>query len=438
MTARQIFNWLIVLLPWIGALVVFGVSALIYDPYLAPVRYQAFRFIPALCCAAVAILLIRGGWIRKGIVGRFLIVLWCAPPMILLSLQWNFDARKQAILSADTRYTRELGDHFIVGYSSLAQIAPLVAKGLVGGIYVTRHNIKGRTVESLKLEILGLQRMRRDAGLPPLTVAADQEGGIVSHLSPQLTSLPALATLMELPPDTRSKKAEEFGEIHGRELAETGVTLNFAPVVDLRPAEPHIKFDFNSLIGRRAISDDPASVKDIASAYIQGLAKFGVGATVKHFPGLGRVREDTHHFRARLDTPLEELEATDWKPFRQLLVEPNARLMVGHVAVTAVDGERPASHSKRIIDGVIRKGWGYQGIIVTDDMVMSAVYQHGICTAVIEALNAGVDQLLVAFDSAQYYRIFECALSGLKRGEIDYATLAKSQMRLNAAHQPTS
>ncbi len=438
MRTRQIFSWLVVSLPWIGAFAVLGASALIYDPYLAPVRYQAFRFIPALCCVAVLTLLIRGSWTRKGIVGRLLALLWCAPPIALLGVQWNFEARKQAVLSADAKYTRELGDHFIVGYSSLAQVAPLVAKGLIGGIYVSRHNIKGRTAESLKLEISGLQRMRRDAGLPPLTVAADQEGGIVSHLSPQLTSLPALATLAELPPDTRSKKAEEFGEVHGRELAETGVTLNFAPVADLRPAEPRIKFDFNSLIGRRAISDDPASVKDVASAYIRGLAKFGIGATVKHFPGLGRVREDTHHFRASLDASVDELEATDWQPFRQLLAQPNARLMVGHVAVTAIDGERPASHSKRIIDGVIRKGWGYQGIIVTDDMVMSAVYQHGICTAVIEALNAGVDQLLVAFDSAQYFRIFECALSGLKRGEIDKATLAKSQMRLNAVRQPIS
>lgn len=438
MTARQIFSWLISSVPWIGALVAFGASVLVYDPYLAPVRHQAFRLIPALCCVAVAILLMRGGWARDGIVGRFLILLWCASPIALLSVQWNFDARKQAVLSAEAKYTRELGDHFIVGYSSLEQVAPLVAKGLVGGIYVSRHNIKGRTAESLKLEISSLQGMRRAAGLPPLIVAADQEGGIVSHLSPQLTSLPALSTLAELPHDIRSKKAEGFGEVHGRELAETGITLNFAPVVDLRPTQPRIKFDFNSLIGRRAISDDPASVKDVASGYIRGLAKFGVGATVKHFPGLGRVREDTHHFRAQLDTPLEELEATDWQPFRQLLAEPNARLMVGHVVVTALDGGRPASHSKRIIDGVIRKEWGYQGVIVTDDMVMSAVYQHGICTAVIEALNAGVDQLLVAFDSAQYYRIFKCALSGLKRGEIDRAMLARSQMRLSAARLPAS
>lgn len=438
MTARQIFSWLIFSVPWIGALAVFGVSVLVYDPYLAPVRHQAFRIIPALCCVAVVILLMRGGRTRDGIVGRSLILLWCGPPIALLSVQWNFDARKQSVLSAETKYARELGDHFIVGYSSFEQVAPLVAKGFVGGIYVSRHNIKGRTAESLKLEISSLQRMRRNAELPPLIVAADQEGGIVSHLSPQLTSLPALATLAELSPDTRSKRAEEFGEIHGRELAEIGVTLNFAPVADLRPAEPRIKFDFNSLIGRRAISDDPTSVKDVASAYIRGLAKFGVGATVKHFPGLGRVREDTHHFRASLDASVDELEATDWQPFRQLLAQPNARLMVGHVAVTAIDGERPASHSKRIIDSVIRKGWGYQGVIITDDMIMSAVYQHGICKAVIEALNAGVDQLLVAFDSAQYYRIFECALSGLKRGEIDKAMLAKSQMRLNAVRQPTS
>ena len=87
----------------------------------------------------------------------------------------------------------------------------------------------------LKYEIAALQEKRRAAGLPPLIVAADQEGGIVSHLSPPLTKLPALSTLASLPPDVRAEKAEAFGRTHGQELAALGVNLNFAPVLDLRP-----------------------------------------------------------------------------------------------------------------------------------------------------------------------------------------------------------
>ncbi|KKY40022.1 beta-hexosaminidase, partial [Vibrio parahaemolyticus] len=79
------------------------------------------------------------------------------------------------------------------------------------------------------------------------------------------------------------------------------------------------------------------------------------------------------------------------------------------VAVSALDPGRPASHSKAVVDGLIRKTWNYQGIVVTDDLVMGAIYQHDVCTAVVEALNAGVDLLLVAYDGLQFYRLFACA-----------------------------
>jgi len=89
------------------------------------------------------------------------------------------------------------------------------------------------------------------------------------------------------------------------------VNLNFAPVLDLLPEVSRNRFDFNTLIGQRAISGDPVTVTEIGLAYVPGLEVFNVGATVKHFPGLGRVHSDTHHFNADLDTPLEVLEASD-------------------------------------------------------------------------------------------------------------------------------
>ena len=327
----------------------------------------------------------------------------------MLCAQASFELRKRDVLQTEVAQARALGQHFIVGYSSFPEVAVLAEKGLIAGIYITRHNLTGATADTLKAEIAALQDRRRAAGLPPLIVAADQEGGIVSHLSPPLTKLPALSTLAKLAPDVRAEKAEEFGRVHGQELAALGVTLNLAPVLDLRPEAGRNRFDFNTLIGYRAISDDPAIVAAIARSYVHGLEASGVGATVKHFPGLGRVRADTHHFSANLDTPLAELEASDWRPFRDVLAGSKAQLMIGHVTLTAVDPDRAASHSRLVVDGIIRKKWNYQGIVMTDDLVMGAIYQHNVCTAVVEALNAGVDLLLVAFDGAQFYRIFACA-----------------------------
>ncbi len=161
-----------------------------------------------------------------------------------------------------------------------------------------------------------------------------------------------------------------------------------------------------------------------------GLEESGVGATLKHFPGIGRVRTDTHHFSANLNTPVRELEATDWLPFREVLSHSHSALMVGHVTLTAVDPDHAASHSKRVVDGIIRDKWGYQGLVMTDDLVMGAIYQHDVCKAVVEAINAGVDLLLVAYDGAQFYRIFGCALDGSRQGKLDAAMLRASAARL--------
>ena len=107
--------------------------------------------------------------------------------------------------------------------------------------------------------------------------------------------------------------------------------------------------------------------------------------------------------------------------------------MIGHVTLTAVDPDRAASHSRLVVDGIVRKKWNYQGVIMTDDLVMGAIYQHNVCTAVTEALNAGVDLLLVAFDGTQFYRIFTCASEAASAGKLDPATLTESEVRLRRA-----
>ena len=99
------------------------------------------------------------------------------------------------------------------------------------------------------------------------------------------------------------------------------------------------------------------------------------------------------------------------------------------MTLTAADPDRPASHSKRVIDGIIRQKWNYQGVVITDDLVMGAVYNH-LCTAVVEALNAGVDLLLVAYDGSQFYRAFDCASDAFNRHELDLAALDASEARL--------
>jgi beta-N-acetylhexosaminidase len=417
---------------WLAGFVFIFAAANKNDPYLISLRGSGNLVLAAASIIAAVVLIRRGYWSR-GVAGRLLVLLWCLPSLSMLGAHASFEWRKRSVLQTDAAQARSLGRHFIVGYSSFPEVAVLAEKGLISGVYITRRNVVGSTVARLKDELSALQEKRRAAGLPPLIVAADQEGGIVSHLAPPLTRLPALSTLASLAPDVRAEKAEASGRTHGQELAALGVNRNLAPVLDIRPELKRNRLDFNTLIGRRAISDDPAVVTDIARAYVNGLEASGVGATVKHFPGLGRVRTDTHHFSADLDTPVEELEASDWIPFRKVLAGSKAQLMVGHVTLTSVDPDRPASHSKRVVDGIVRKKWNYQGVVMTDDLVMGAIYQRNVCTAVVEALNAGVDLLLVAFDGAQFYRIFSCAVAASADGRLDAAMLGDSERRLKGA-----
>ncbi|MFO1111785.1 MAG: glycoside hydrolase family 3 N-terminal domain-containing protein [Bradyrhizobium sp.] len=398
------------------------------DPYLISLRGTG-NVVVCTLAVFVAIMLIRCGY-WSGAARKSLVLLWCLVPLSFLTAHLRFEFRKHDVLQTEIPMTHRLGRHFIVGYSSFDEVAMLADKGLIAGIYVTRHNLRGGSGETLKSEIAALQARRRAANLPPLIVAADQEGGIVSHLAPALTELPGLSTLADLPADLRDGMAEEYGRTHGRELAAVGINVNFAPVLDLRPQTRPARFDFNTLIGRRAISSDPVRVAEVALPYIRGLEMSGVSATVKHFPGLGRVRGDTHHFSADLATDIDELEASDWRPFRQALEGSRAMLMVGHVRLTAADPDRAASHSKRVVDGIIRRKWNFQGVVITDDLVMGAIYQHDVCTAVVEALNAGVDLLLVAFDGAQFYRIFACATAAARRTMLDPALLEQSEVRL--------
>ena len=424
----QFLRRICLVLLWLAAPLAAFAAANKNDPYLLVLRGAGNIALVAASIAIVALLLRRGHW--RTLAGKALVMLWCLPPVLMSAAHLKFELRKHDVLGAGAAEARQLGPHFMVGYSSFPEVARLAKQGLIGGVYVTRHNIRGRSIEGLRAEIAALQDLRRTAGLPPLIVAADQEGGIVGHLAPPLTKVPALATLTGLAPEEQQAKAEEFGRIHGRELTEVGINLNLAPVLDLKPKAARNRLDFHTLIGQRAIAADPAVVSTIASAYVRGLEATGVGATLKHFPGIGRVRTDTHHFSAHLDTPIKELEATDWLPFREVLSHSRSALMVGHVTLTAVDPGRAASHSKRVVDGIIRGTWGYQGVVMTDDLIMGAIYQNDVCKAVVEAINAGVDLLLVAYDGSQFYRVFACALEGSRQGRLDAAMLRASAVRL--------
>src|SRR6185295_2780189 len=209
----QILKRIGLVLIWLAGAVFIFAAVNKNDPYLISLRGPG-NIVLATASIIVIVVLIRRGYWRRGIAGRLLILLWCLPSLSMLGAHASFEWRKQHVLRTDAAQGRSLGRHFVVGYSSFPEVAALAEKGLISGVYITRHNIVGSSSARLKEEIAALQEKRRAAGLPPLIVAADQEGGIVSHLAPPLTKLPALSTLANLAPDVRAEKAEVFGRVH--------------------------------------------------------------------------------------------------------------------------------------------------------------------------------------------------------------------------------
>jgi beta-N-acetylhexosaminidase len=405
-----------------AAMVLAVCGANLMDPYFC--SFRPWATLTILLAGAAGLLSSSVGSSRS----KRAIYLWLAVPLCVGFAWTSHVLDRLAVMSAADADIAVLGRHFVIGYDSAEQVGPLVVAGLVGGIVVNRHNVRNRTEGQVHDEIAHLQAVRHGAGLPDLIVAADQEGGTVSHLSPMLAPMPPLSAIAVLPDIATAARA--YGKAQGRGLAELGVNVDFSPVLDLKPAHRAV-LDRTSLIGERAISADPNVVGAVGSAYARGLADAGVIPTAKHFPGLGRIRVDTHLFSAATGAQKSELERTDWIPFRRVLSDSGAFLMLGHVTLDAIDPDNAASHSRRIVYDLIRGEWGYRGILITDDLVMGAIYHHGFCKAVVDGLNAGVDLLLIAYDGQQFYRAMSCALDALHRGEIDRAALEDSARRLN-------
>lgn len=423
-------------LAWCGAMAVLYVAFHLRSPYLLVWRPVETAALLLACAVGIAVAVRRLRTRRLGPLEGGLLVAVLAVAFAAAGVgEVGYRLERRAVLADGD--ARALGRHFMVGYRDFDEVAMLAQRGLIGGVYLSRANVHGRSGAEIRAEVDRLQALRRRAGLPPLLVAADQEGGSVAHMTPPLAALPPLAQLVEDAQDGTGLDARvrAYGATQGCGLAALGVNLNFGPVADLRPSGRGPLIDTHTLLRRRAIAADPAVVERVVAAYDAALLAQGVRPTLKHFPGLGRVATDTHHFPGRIDEPVARLAAADWRPFRTA-AKDGAAMMLAHVVVPEIDPDMPASLSGAVVRGLLRGEWGFDGLLVTDDLNMGAVFRRGIGTAAAEALEAGVDMVLVAYDPDQYYRAMFGAMEALRGGKLDAAQLAAGDRRIAAAVPP--
>jgi beta-N-acetylhexosaminidase len=409
------------------------------SPFLASVRPSALAcliIVPlALILAGILAFRHSGRHTLPGALNAIAILPAALALVSTVTLEARFHLIRHQVLNSDAGELEKLGRHLIVGYSDLDEIHALIRRRAIAGVFISAGNVRGLSTADVKRQIDAMQEIRRDQRLPPLWIATDQEGGDVARLSPPLPRPPRIADILTRHPDRAEGIAavRQSAREQGRALADLGVNLNFAPVVDVDHGLVN-PGDLFTHIHRRAISNDPDIVTAAAGAFCDGLFEAGVHCTLKHFPGLGRVFADTHLAGANLNVGTIELERTDWIPFRALMGRPDAFMMLGHVTLDRFDRERPVSFSEPVV-GLLRDTWRYDGVLITDDFSMGAVYRSadGVGGASVEAINAGVDLILVSYDTDQYYTAMHALVAADRDGRLRQKALTQSDGRLSRA-----
>ncbi len=249
----------------------------------------------------------------------------------------------------------------------------------IGGLVLFRRNI------DTSVQLRRLIRTLRSGAPGPLEVAVDQEPGRIARLDGIVDGLPPARELGRLDEGAIRSAATRLGA----DLAHLGVTVDFAPVLDVSgtPAE--------TVIGDRSFGEDPIVVARAGVAFMEGLLTAGVQSVGKHFPGHGRTVIDSHRDLPTIQASEDDLLARDVAPFRAAIEAGIPRIMIGHLLVPSLDPDLPMSLSRSAVV-MLREELGFQGIICTDDLEMKAITSSWTVAEAAEmAIAAGVDQVVI-------------------------------------------
>ncbi|MGZ5418216.1 MAG: glycoside hydrolase family 3 protein [Nocardioides sp.] len=277
------------------------------------------------------------------------------------------------------------GQVIVASYDGTAAPTRLVNRLHLGGVVLFSENVAG--TDQVRRSNRALQRAAADAGRRfPVTIGVDQEGGIVERV----TTGTRFPTFMTAGAADRPALTRRVSAASGGELAGLGFTTDYAPVADVTvgAADP--------TIGARSAGSRPELVAEHAVAAAGGYRSTGLVPVLKHFPGHGSVTADSHLTLPVQRKSVQELEHSDFVPFRAGIGAGLPSVMVGHIDVRAVDPGMPATLSRKVVTGLLRERLGFEGLVVTDSLSMRAVtrrYTSG--QAAVRSLRAGNDVVLM-------------------------------------------
>ena len=277
------------------------------------------------------------------------------------------------------------GQRLMVGFEGKqfdAHLKFLIRNLKVGGIILFSQNVE--TPEQVKKLCGAVQEYARLNGQPPLIIAIDQEGGQVARLKEPFTQFPGNSAMTDV------ADAVYFAQTTATELAQAGINMNLAPVMDVAPEE------ITSIMSARSFGKDPLWVSKMGLTIISHLQQNNIMAVAKHFPGIGRTVADSHIDLPSCECDLVDLESCDLIPFADSIGQEVAGIMLSHVIYKRIDPRWPASLSEQIALKLLRKRMRFSGISMTDDLDMGAIDKHyDIKTAIRRILKADIDMTLI-------------------------------------------
>jgi beta-N-acetylhexosaminidase len=340
----------------------------------------------------------------------------------------------------DTELRAQIAQMLLVGFrgQTADEAAPTIAdireRGLGGVLLFDRDLPTGSAVRNIASPpqvaalTAALQATARDAGLPPLLVAVDEEGGLVERLGPPhgFAGFPSAADLGARGDTTFTRRTSAD---MARMLAAAGVTLNLAPVVDVNvnPGNPVI-----GALGR-SFSADAEVVAAQAEAFVLGHRDVGVPTALKHFPGHGSSTADSHQGFVDVTDTWSDAELV---PYRRLLADGAVdSVLTAHVFNANLDPDYPATLSRATVQGLLRGTLGWDGLVMSDDLQMGAIRDvYGPDEALARCIGAGVDVLLIAqqqvWEEDVVGRTIDRVVALVGAGQVSRERIAESAARI--------
>jgi len=319
----------------------------------------------------------------------------------------------------------KLAQLLMVGVRNAADARAVVNTYHVGGIMI------GSWTDLSMLTDGSLGEMA-DLGPLPLAVSVDEEGGRVSRLSTLIGPAPSARTLAQT---QTPEQVYQLALSRGQQMRGLGITIDFAPVVDVSDQGD------DTVIGDRSFSNDPATVTTYAGAFARGLRDAGVLPVLKHFPGHGQGSGDSHTAGVVSTPPLSELMNRDLVPYVTLTTEAPVAVMIGHLEVPGLTGNTPASLSPAAINLLRSGGYGgpgFNGPVFSDDLSSMAAIssRYGVAEAVLRALQAGTDVALWV-TTAEVPAVLDRLEKAVAAGELAMPAVEGSVLRMAGIKGPS-